>query len=123
MDTASFSPISLNDVIPKWNDAPDYVLSIIRKLVSGGIGLLIFSGETDGRAIVSSARYALNRLRSKTIQEWNPWYVHKQLKLHIGLLHFWGALSTRESWACRDSRILVVPAGSRMWDHHFPPVI
>ncbi|CAL9101728.1 unnamed protein product [Musa acuminata var. zebrina] len=100
MDTASFSPISLNDEIPTWNDAPDYVLSIIRKIISGGIGLWIFSGETDGRAIVSSTRYALNRLRSKTIQEWNPWYVHKQLKLHIGLLnivHFWGPLSTRES--------------------------
>ncbi|CAL9752764.1 unnamed protein product [Musa acuminata subsp. burmannicoides] len=100
MDTASFSPISLNDVIPTWNDAPDYVLSIIRKIISGGIGLWIFIGETDGRTIVSSARYALNRFRSKTIQEWNPWYVHKQLKLHIGLLnigHFWGALSTRES--------------------------
>ncbi|CAL9044896.1 unnamed protein product [Musa banksii] len=100
MNTASFSPISLNDVIPTWNDAPDYVLSIIRKIISGGIGLWIFIEETDGRAIVSSARYALNRFRSKTFQEWNPWYVHKQLKLHIGLLnivHFWGALSTRES--------------------------
>lgn len=61
MDTASFSPISLNDVIPKWNDAPDYVLSIIRKLVSGGIGLLIFrwSTELGSPSKIVSTRYSL----------------------------------------------------------------
>ncbi|URE16665.1 hypothetical protein MUK42_31060 [Musa troglodytarum] len=37
------------------------------------------SGDFDGRVPVISTRYALNKLRLNTIEEWTPWYSDKQV--------------------------------------------
>ncbi|XP_073001159.1 serine carboxypeptidase-like 34 isoform X1 [Typha latifolia] len=67
-----------SDVI-KWNEAPFSVLPIIRKLINGGLRVWVYSGDTDGRIPVTSTRYSLNKLGLKTVQEWRPWYDHKQV--------------------------------------------
>ncbi|URE40167.1 Serine carboxypeptidase [Musa troglodytarum] len=67
-----------SDVITKWNDSPATMLPVIRKLINGGLRVWVFSGDTDGRIPVTSTRYTLNKLGMKTIQEWKPWYDHKQ---------------------------------------------
>ncbi|URE40161.1 Serine carboxypeptidase [Musa troglodytarum] len=68
-----------SDVITKWNDSPATMLPVIRKLINGGLRVWVFSGDTDGRIPVTSTRYTLNKLGMKTIQEWKPWYDHKQV--------------------------------------------
>ncbi|KAJ8467883.1 hypothetical protein OPV22_030435 [Ensete ventricosum] len=68
-----------SDVITKWNDSPFTMLPVIRKLINGGLRVWVFSGDTDGRIPVTSTRYTLNKLGIKTIQEWKPWYDHKQV--------------------------------------------
>ncbi|XP_047307869.1 serine carboxypeptidase-like 34 [Impatiens glandulifera] len=61
-----------------WSDAPTSILPIIKKLVSGGLRVWVYSGDTDGRIPVTSTRYTLNKLGLKTIQEWTPWYTNNK---------------------------------------------
>ncbi|XP_073101769.1 serine carboxypeptidase-like 34 [Elaeis guineensis] len=68
-----------SDAINDWNDAPASVLPILRKLINAGLRVWVYSGDTDGRVPVTSTRYALNKLGLKTVQEWSPWYHHKQV--------------------------------------------
>ena len=68
-----------SDVIPTWNDAAFSTLPIIRKLITGGLRVWVFSGDTDGRIPVTATRLTLNKLGLKTVQEWTPWYDHLQV--------------------------------------------
>ncbi|PRQ55935.1 putative carboxypeptidase D [Rosa chinensis] len=40
---------------------------------------MIKVGDTDGRAPVTSTRYALKKLGLKIKQDWTPWYNSKQV--------------------------------------------
>ncbi|URE16666.1 hypothetical protein MUK42_31060, partial [Musa troglodytarum] len=66
-------------VLTSWSDAPFSMLPTIKRLVDGGIRVWVFSGDFDGRVPVISTRYALNKLRLNTIEEWTPWYSDKQV--------------------------------------------
>ncbi|KAL3502265.1 hypothetical protein ACH5RR_036714 [Cinchona calisaya] len=66
-----------SNVIRKWNDSPDTVLPIIKKLLNAGLRIWVFSGDTDGRVPVTSTRYSINELGFKIKEEWRAWY-HKQ---------------------------------------------
>ncbi|KAK1416367.1 hypothetical protein QVD17_32158 [Tagetes erecta] len=68
-----------SDVITLWNDAPDSVLPVIKKLVTGGIRVWVFSGDTDGRIPVTATRLSLRKLGLKTVEEWSPWYSKSQV--------------------------------------------
>lgn len=68
-----------SDNVTFWEDAPASILPVIRKLIAGGLRIWVFSGDTDGRIPVTSTRYTLRKLGLKTIQEWAPWYSHKQV--------------------------------------------
>ncbi|KAK9063863.1 hypothetical protein SSX86_017735 [Deinandra increscens subsp. villosa] len=68
-----------SDAITLWNDAPESVLPIIKKLVTGGIRVWVYSGDTDGRIPVTSTRLSLRKLGLKTVQEWSPWYSKSQV--------------------------------------------
>lgn len=70
-----YTPCS--NIIRKWNDAPDTVLPIIRKLLNTGLRVWVFSGDTDGRVPVTSTRYSINEMGLKVKEEWRAWY-HKQ---------------------------------------------
>ncbi|KAL9241351.1 hypothetical protein vseg_015473 [Gypsophila vaccaria] len=62
-----------------WNDAPQSILPIIKKLVNGGLRIWVFSGDTDGRIPVTSTRLTLKKLGLKTVQAWTPWYSRQQV--------------------------------------------
>ncbi|CAD5174219.1 unnamed protein product [Musa acuminata subsp. malaccensis] len=62
-----------SNVLTSWSDAPFSMLPTIKKLVDGGIRVWVF------RVPVTSTRYALNKLRLDTVEEWTPWYSDKQV--------------------------------------------
>ncbi|XP_047318246.1 serine carboxypeptidase-like 34 [Impatiens glandulifera] len=67
-----------SDAINNWKDAPFSILPIIKKLISGGLRIWVYSGDTDGRIPVTSTRLTLNKLGLKTKKEWSPWYTNIQ---------------------------------------------
>ncbi|KAD2804517.1 hypothetical protein E3N88_37894 [Mikania micrantha] len=68
-----------SDTITLWNDAPQSILPVIKKLVAGGIRVWVYSGDTDGRIPVTSTRLSLRKLGFKTLKEWSPWYSKSQV--------------------------------------------
>ncbi|CAL9162585.1 unnamed protein product [Musa hybrid cultivar] len=62
-----------SNVLTSWSDAPFSMLPTIKKLADGGIRVWVF------RVPVTSTRYALNKLRLDTVEEWTPWYSDKQV--------------------------------------------
>ncbi|XP_040996999.1 serine carboxypeptidase 1-like [Juglans microcarpa x Juglans regia] len=57
-----------------WKDRPTTILPIIKRLISSGVSLLIYSGDTDARVPVTSSRYAINKLKLRVDTDWRPWY-------------------------------------------------
>ncbi|CAN8252078.1 unnamed protein product [Cochlearia groenlandica] len=62
-----------------WSDAPASMLPTLRTLVSAGLRVWVFSGDTDGRIPVTATRYSLKKLGLKTVQDWTPWYTKQQV--------------------------------------------
>uniref|UniRef100_A0A7N0VKN4 Carboxypeptidase n=1 Tax=Kalanchoe fedtschenkoi TaxID=63787 RepID=A0A7N0VKN4_KALFE len=62
-----------------WQDAPQSILPVIKKLIAGGLRIWVFSGDTDGRIPVTATRYTLRKLALKMKQDWTPWYSDKQV--------------------------------------------
>ncbi|KAF3451011.1 hypothetical protein FNV43_RR07100 [Rhamnella rubrinervis] len=63
-------------VIRGWNDSPDTVLPIIRKLLNAGLRIWVYSGDTDGRVPVTSSRYSIKKMGLRINEEWRAWF-HK----------------------------------------------
>nr|KYP68419.1 Serine carboxypeptidase-like 35 [Cajanus cajan] len=63
-------------VIEKWNDSPNTILPVIKKLLRAGLRIWIYSGDTDGRVPVTSTRYSINKMGLKVKKEWRAWF-HK----------------------------------------------
>ncbi|OIW03442.1 hypothetical protein TanjilG_14667 [Lupinus angustifolius] len=57
-----------------WADSPASLLPTINRIVSKGISTLIYSGDTDGRVPITSARYSVNALKLPIETPWRPWY-------------------------------------------------
>ncbi|KAL8241981.1 hypothetical protein R6Q59_012283 [Mikania micrantha] len=68
-----------SDAITYWNDAPDSILPVIKKLVAGGVRVWVFSGDTDGRIPVTSTRLSLRKLGLNIVEDWSPWYTKTQV--------------------------------------------
>ncbi|KAH1224316.1 Serine carboxypeptidase-like 34 [Glycine max] len=68
-----------SDTITFWNDAPQSMLPVIKKLIAGGIRIWVYSGDTDGRIPVTSTRYTLRKLGLGIVEDWTPWYTSKQV--------------------------------------------
>ncbi|XP_076917951.1 serine carboxypeptidase-like 34 [Bidens hawaiensis] len=68
-----------SDAITYWNDAPESVLPVIKKLVNAGIRVWVFSGDTDGRIPVTSTRLTLRKLGLNIVEDWSPWYTRNQV--------------------------------------------
>ncbi|KAJ0630389.1 putative carboxypeptidase D [Helianthus annuus] len=56
-----------------WKDMPFTVLPVIQDLMTSGISVWIFSGDTDGRVSVTSSRYSINKLQTSVKIPWYPW--------------------------------------------------
>lgn len=73
----SYPYTSCSDVIKTWNDSPDTVLPIFRKLLSDGFRVWVYSGDTDGRVPVTSTRYSINELGLRVKEGWRSWFDRK----------------------------------------------
>ncbi|XP_038974000.1 serine carboxypeptidase-like 34 [Phoenix dactylifera] len=62
-----------------WNKYERSILPTIQKLIDGGVLIWVFSGDTDGRIPITSTRYSLNKLGLEIIEDWSPWFNHKQV--------------------------------------------
>ncbi|XP_051146958.1 uncharacterized protein LOC127262351 [Andrographis paniculata] len=60
--------------IVAWTDKPETVLPVIKELMAGGISVWIYSGDTDGRVPVTSAKYSVKKLGAAVKTPWRPWY-------------------------------------------------
>ncbi|KAA8533371.1 hypothetical protein F0562_033096 [Nyssa sinensis] len=67
-----------SDNITFWSDSPASILPIIKKLITGGLRVWVYSGDTDGRIPVTATRYTLRKLGLNTIEEWSPWYTNNK---------------------------------------------
>uniref|UniRef100_A0A1J3HAH6 Carboxypeptidase n=1 Tax=Noccaea caerulescens TaxID=107243 RepID=A0A1J3HAH6_NOCCA len=66
-------------VIRKWSDAPSTMIPIIQKLMTGGLRIWIYSGDTDGRVPVTSTRYSIKKMRLKVESPWRSWFHKSQV--------------------------------------------
>ncbi|XP_021847427.1 serine carboxypeptidase-like 31 isoform X2 [Spinacia oleracea] len=66
-------------IFSNWADSKPSVLPIYKKLISAGLRIWVYSGDTDGRVPVLSTRYSLNALGLPIIKPWRPWYHEKQV--------------------------------------------
>ncbi|MED6130854.1 Serine carboxypeptidase-like 31 [Stylosanthes scabra] len=62
-----------------WNKSKASVIPIYRKLISGGLRIWVYSGDTDGRVPVLSTRYSLRILGLSITKTWRPWYHEKEV--------------------------------------------
>lgn len=62
-----------------WKDSKESVLPIYKELISAGLRIWIYSGDTDGRVPVLSTRYSLSSLGLPITRAWRPWYHQKQV--------------------------------------------
>ncbi|CAA0401420.1 unnamed protein product [Arabidopsis thaliana] len=72
-----YSPCS--GVIKRWSDAPSTMIPIIQKLLTGGLRIWIYSGDTDGRVPVTSTRYSIKKMGLKVESPWRSWFHKSQV--------------------------------------------
>ncbi|KAK1434758.1 hypothetical protein QVD17_00508 [Tagetes erecta] len=57
-----------------WKDSPTSVLDVYQELISSGLRIWIYSGDTDAVIPVTSTRYSIDALNLTTIGPWRAWY-------------------------------------------------
>ncbi|KAL1209786.1 Serine carboxypeptidase-like 35 [Cardamine amara subsp. amara] len=66
-------------VIKGWSEAPSSMIPIIQKLLTGGLRIWIYSGDTDGRVPVTSTRYSIKKMGLKVKSPWRSWFHKSQV--------------------------------------------
>ncbi|KFK38250.1 hypothetical protein AALP_AA3G088900 [Arabis alpina] len=68
---------SCSDIVGSyWTDSPVSMLPIYRELITAGLKIWVFSGDTDAVVPVTATRYSIDALKLETITNWYPWYDH-----------------------------------------------
>ncbi|XP_023879854.1 serine carboxypeptidase-like 31 [Quercus suber] len=67
------------NIFDKWSDSKPSVLPIYKKLITAGLRIWVYSGDTDGRVPVLSTRYSLSALGLLITKAWRPWYHQKEV--------------------------------------------
>jgi len=63
-----------SDVLTAWKDRPSTMFPIYRRLIaSGGLRILLYSGDVDAVVPVSSTRYCIDALNLQVVKAWHPW--------------------------------------------------
>ncbi|KAJ4962027.1 hypothetical protein NE237_021937 [Protea cynaroides] len=75
----SYPYTACSNVISKWNDSPESVLPIIKKLTGAGLRIWIYSGDTDGRIPVTSTKYSINEMGLPIKEAWRAWFDQHQV--------------------------------------------
>ncbi|KAI7740217.1 hypothetical protein M8C21_001293 [Ambrosia artemisiifolia] len=57
-----------------WLDAPTSVLDVYQELISSGLRIWMFSGDTDAEIPTAATRYSINALNLTTISPWRAWW-------------------------------------------------
>ncbi|PNX75250.1 serine carboxypeptidase 31-like protein, partial [Trifolium pratense] len=68
-----------NDIFTGWKQSKPSVIPIYKKLISVGLRIWLYSGDTDGRVPVLSTRYSLSILDLPITKQWSPWYHEKEV--------------------------------------------
>lgn len=68
-----------NAVNLHWKDSPISVLDVHQELISAGLRVWIFSGDTDAVIPVTSTRYSIDALKLPTVSPWRAWYDEGQV--------------------------------------------
>ncbi|CAN8298713.1 unnamed protein product [Cochlearia groenlandica] len=66
-------------VIKRWTSASPTMIPIIQKLLTGGLRIWIYSGDTDGRVPVTSTRYSIKKMGPKVKSPWRSWFHKNQV--------------------------------------------
>ncbi|XP_010694765.2 serine carboxypeptidase-like 40 [Beta vulgaris subsp. vulgaris] len=64
-----------SSIISKWSDSPSTVIPLLKELMTKGLRVWIFSGDTDGRIPVTSTRQSLNKMGLSIKTKWHPWFI------------------------------------------------
>ncbi|CAN6894676.1 unnamed protein product [Brassica oleracea] len=68
---------SCSDIVGNyWTDSPVSMLPIYRELITAGLKIWVFSGDTDAVVPITATRYSIDALKLATITNWCPWYDH-----------------------------------------------
>lgn len=57
-----------------WGDSPLSMLPIYQELITAGLRIWVFSGDTDSVVPVTATRYSIDALKLPTVTNWYPWY-------------------------------------------------
>ncbi|XP_071698767.1 serine carboxypeptidase II-2-like isoform X2 [Rutidosis leptorrhynchoides] len=68
-----------SDIDTYWQDSPITVLDVYQELITAGLRIWIFSGDTDAVVPVTSTRYSINALNLTKIGPWRAWYEDDQV--------------------------------------------
>ncbi|KAL3507232.1 hypothetical protein ACH5RR_032614 [Cinchona calisaya] len=63
----------------EWTESPYTVLPTIKKLMTNGISVWLYSGDTDSVVPVTTTRYAINKLGVMVKTPWYPWYTQGEV--------------------------------------------
>ncbi|XP_019190142.1 PREDICTED: serine carboxypeptidase II-2 isoform X3 [Ipomoea nil] len=77
---SSFKWATCSDEVNEfWKDSPTTVLDVYQELISAGLRIWVFSGDTDAVFPVTSTRYCIDALKLPTVSLWRPWYDNGQV--------------------------------------------
>ncbi|KAE8816527.1 Serine carboxypeptidase II-3 [Hordeum vulgare] len=70
-------------IFDNWKDSPETVLPSIKKLISSGTRVWLYSGDMDAVCSVTSTQYALDVLDLPTETSWRPWRVDNEVAGYV----------------------------------------
>ncbi|OWM89997.1 serine carboxypeptidase 24-like [Punica granatum] len=66
-------------LIKNWNDSEMSMLPTYKELISAGLRIWVFSGDTDSVVPVTATRFSLSHLNLPIKTRWYPWYSGDQV--------------------------------------------
>ncbi|CAN6196224.1 unnamed protein product [Urochloa humidicola] len=63
-----------HDLGSAWNDAPEFMVPVIKRLVHKGLKVWIYSGDFDSVCPLTATRFSVNDMNLTITTKWRPWY-------------------------------------------------
>ncbi|XP_039173917.1 serine carboxypeptidase-like 40 [Eucalyptus grandis] len=72
---------SCNDDIQKnWRDSPSTIIPLLQEVMSTGLRLWVYSGDTDAVVPVTSTQRSLSKMSLRTKSPWSPWFLGGEVR-------------------------------------------
>ncbi|KAG8651896.1 hypothetical protein MANES_06G035575v8 [Manihot esculenta] len=68
-----------DELIKNWKDSESTMLPIYKELITAGLRIWVFSGDTDSVVPVTATRFSLSHLNLTVKTRWYPWYSDNQV--------------------------------------------